>query len=286
MPVPDEIRRCVAFLGYEIPGGRVEPVGTAFFLGRAAEGTGRADTYAVTAKGLVEGIRAGLLGGAQKVYLRLNYKGGPAHWTGTEAADWLFHPDDPAAGVAVLRMEVPEECDHLVAPVTIAATERLMREFGVGAGDEVVVTGLFAGHPGRRRNSPVVRVGRIAAMPEEEVETGSGMTAAYLVELVSEVGLAGAPVFVSPGAGRGEGGRGVGEPFGGFYLLGLMRGSKGWPVLCASGEGLSLVVPAAEVVEVISQPWVREAEEADEEELQKGREVVEKGRGGESDNLM
>jgi hypothetical protein len=111
------------------------------------------------------------------------------------------------------------------------------------------------------------------------------MTAAYLVELVSEVGLAGAPVFGRPGAGRGEGGCGVGEPFGGFYLLGLVRGSKGWPVLCARAEGISLVAPAAEVLEVISQPWVREAEEAGEEELRKGREVVEKREEGESDNL-
>ena len=63
-------------------------------------------------------------------------------------------------------------------------TNEILSQFSIGIGDEVFVTGLFRGHTGRQRNVPIVRVGNIAAMPEEKVRTSRGDCLAYLIQSV------------------------------------------------------------------------------------------------------
>jgi hypothetical protein len=56
--------------------------------------------------------------------------------------------------------------------------------------------GLFKSHYGEQRNIPIIRIGNIAALPEEPVQTHyCGPTDAYLVEVRSIAGLSGSPVF-------------------------------------------------------------------------------------------
>jgi hypothetical protein len=66
----------------------------------------------------------------------------------------------------------------------------------VGPGTVVSMIGLFRSHYGAERNTPVVRIGNIAAMPEEPVRTHYfGYIKAYLIEAMSIAGLSGSPVF-------------------------------------------------------------------------------------------
>lgn len=280
MIIPDDVRKCVAFVGYRDSNAMFKLAGTTFFLGRTIGATGRAFHYAVTAKHVIDGIRGK---GCNRVLVRLNLTNGNASWVDTDIQDWLFHPDDTEVDVAVLRASIPDDVDHLVYPIDRVATEEVIAREGIGVGEEVFLTGLFVHHYGKQRNIPIVRVGNIAAMPEEKVETQFGLIDAYLVEARSIGGLSGSPVFVHLGLVRHIEGqvKFSTSSSGIFYMLGLMHGhfaafSSDMDVTLEDSlnrerinMGIGIVVPISKILEVLTQPEIRKAERQVEVALEK-----------------
>ncbi len=277
MRVPDEVRKCVAFVcSKSKTSHEIRPVGTAFFLSIPTSRTGNLFSYVVTAKHVVEGIRQ--RSEDQIVYLRVNMKSRAPEHIATPIEKWEFHSQDLSADVAVLPGMQLDGVDCLHVPVTMVATSGLFSSAGLGVGDEVFLTGLFVGHSGRSRNIPIVRVGTIAAMPEEPVATKIGDIEAYLVEARSIGGLSGSPVFVHLGPMREDPVTGSYQMLerGQFFLLGLMHGH--WKVELAAvgtddaGEeavnmGIAIVVPISKVLDIINQPKHAEARRVWEEEM-------------------
>jgi hypothetical protein len=269
MLVPDEIRKCVAFLLYQTADGP-KLAGTTFFVGVEHPEISGASVFgcAVTAKHVIEGIRRRSIDG--KAYLRLNIRDASAQLVGTNLSDWRFHPSEASVDVAVLQIGLPEQIDHLFYPVASFVTDQLITELKIGIGEEVFLAGLFYGHFGTRRNTPIIRTGNIAAMPEEPVYTEDlGLIDAYLVEARSIGGLSGSPVFVHLGGVRptDEGQlRFVRSIYGIHYLLGLMHGHWDRPTTEHDtmvvdedrsetvNMGIGVVVPAKKILEVIHQP--------------------------------
>jgi hypothetical protein len=68
--------------------------------------------------------------------------------------------------------------------------------FDVGPGDETFMPGRFVGRDGKQRNTPTVRFGNIAQMPEEPLTVGGHEQECYLIEARSIPGYSGAPVFL------------------------------------------------------------------------------------------
>lgn len=225
MLIPDDVRKCVAFLAYKTADG-LKLGGTCFFVGvRTQEKDVTHFGYAVTAKHVIEAIRDKSIDG--KVYLRTNFLTSPPEPVPSELEDWRFHPSDSTVDVAALLAVPPEGHDHLLYPTSRFATDEILAREEIGVGEEVFLVGLFYEHLGKKRNIPIVRVGNIAAMPEEPVETRSlGPIDAYLVEARSIGGLSGSPVFVHLGLVRPKSGRlRFARPARGvYYLLGLMHG--------------------------------------------------------------
>lgn len=197
MQIPDEMLKCVVFVGYRNHDGLYPLAGTAFYTERTSKVSKLTFRYLVTAKHVIDGIRDKF---ADKVCLRVNLKTGKAIWVETNFEDWYFHPDDSEVDVAVYIDETPSpEFDHVALSHSMflsqaAASAWMLPEIGIGR--EVFLTGLFASHLGKDRNIPIVRVGNIAAMPEEKVETRFGLMDAYLIEARSLGGISGSPVFV------------------------------------------------------------------------------------------
>lgn len=259
--------------------GETRLAGTAFFLSRDIPSTERTHVYAVTAKHVLTGIRGY---GIDTVLLRLNYKDGRARWAETLISDWSSHPSDDLADIAVLRAGLSEEMDHLTYPITECATEQIIASHEIGVGEEVFLTGLFTHHHGNIRNIPIVRVGNIAAMPEEQVRSKLGPIDAYLIEARSIGGLSGSPVFAHLGITRYIGGA-VKQSSGGpiYFLLGVMQGhwdgglSATDTTVDAKSEqervnmGIGIVVPIEKVLETIDQPSVRAADSQMEADLRK-----------------
>jgi len=273
MRVPDLIRTCVGFVGYEpVGGGPILLAGTAFFVARSLPGTGYSFKYIVTAKHVIDGIRDQLI---NKVYLRFNFKDGYAHWLETPIQSWAFHPDDSDVDVAVTALPETEPLDFGMIPLTEFATEERIARDGIGIGDEVVITGLFAHHFGQRKNIPIVRIGNIAAMPEERLEVKHfGLIEAYLIEARSIGGLSGSPVFAHLGISRmiaGEVRFQYGHPS--MCLLGLMHGHYDLQPAGSSlsaervNMGIGIVVPATKILEVINQPRIKNVQDKVEKEL-------------------
>lgn len=273
MRIPDNVRKCVAFVGYRDGEGRIRLAGTVFFMSRTVLDDRFQFTYAVTAKHVIDGIRD--RGGTP--LLRVNQVNGNAQWVELPLEGWKFHPDETEVDVAVMRVIHDDAVVDLTTfPIQGVATAEFAKEVGIGIGQDLFLTGLFAHHYGTERNIPIVRVGNIAAMPEEKIETPMGLIDAYLVEARSIGGLSGSPVFAHLGAVRVRDGKlqHTMNEEGNFYLLGLMHGH--FDVRVAQDDvsveldgisnerinsGIAIVVPVEKILDVINQPFHRTSED-------------------------
>lgn len=266
MMVPDAIRKCVAFIDYRWTDG-TRHCGTAFFVRHEVPNT-RADvTYVVTAKHVIAGV--GKYSMDEIVRLRVNSTSGGTIEIESKCSDWLNHSADNSIDVAVLPCALLREFDQLQFPVEGFAP-RDWREIGVG--DDIFATGLFTSHAGTTRNIPIVRVGNIAAMPEERVRSrfGNSDLRAYLIEARSIGGLSGSPVFVMHNRMQRRNTKDIivdlNQPS--FHLLGLIHGHFDMPKDGSGGDsvveddakdgsihsGIGVVVPADDIVSVLHHP--------------------------------
>ena len=160
--------------------------------------------------------------------------------------------------------------DVISVNIVQLGTPELLSAIGVGIGDEVFSSGLFAPVEGIKRNLPIVRHGNIAMMPDEQIQTEDGYADVYLVEARSLPGISGSPVFVRPTLTfkvqdqRGK----KADVFCaglGIVLLGLMQAH--WDVRESEinkaafthdrkrgvNMGVAMVVPAIKILETINQ---------------------------------
>jgi hypothetical protein len=188
MNVPNEVRKCVVFLAYDSPADGEVLAGTGFFLG--VQDSGCLFPYLVTAAHVIEGIKEK---GFSEIYVRVNMKAGGVERVRTEAEQWLSHPLDPAVDVAVMAWPWDERLDAMAYPAVGIVTGEVLTREGLGIGDEAFTVGLYTRHPGKSRNIPIVRIGNIAAVPEEPLTTKRGAMDAFLVETRSIGGISGSP---------------------------------------------------------------------------------------------
>lgn len=261
MLVPDEVRKCVVFICYKDIDG-LHLAGTGFFVGVPSSIPERTYVYLVTAKHVIKGIKQKSTD--NKVYLRINQKNKPTILVSSDLGLWKHHPSESNIDVAILSWAPDENIfDYLFLPISMAATPEVITREEIGCGDEVFLTGLFNSHYGQQRNVPIVRIGNIACMPEEPVQTKDmGLIEAYLVEARSIGGLSGSPVFVHLSGVR-KGSLKLGqEP---IYWLGLMHGHFDLEKLETDrlesdilmeikvNIGIAVVVPVSKILEVLNQ---------------------------------
>lgn len=278
MLVPDFIRQCVLFLGIKDERtGHFIPRATAFVVTIHEAELGF--RYVVTAAHAVEGFRRHGL----QMYIRSNLTNGGVREDSWVGARWFSHPGPQPTDVAVAPIDfLPEEEFQALRLRSnppgkdICATSQVLQGNNVGLGDEVFIVGLFRSHYGQQRNVPIIRIGNLAMMRGEPVETHYGATDAYLVEARSIGGLSGSPVFVHhplpnpPGATR-------------FWLLGLMHGhfdiknlnediivdSLGG-VSAGINTGVGVVIPVEKILETLDQPELVEKRQKDAAEFHRG----------------
>jgi hypothetical protein len=278
MQIPNEIRKCVAFLACKRNSG-YKTGGTVFFVGYPLAGI--KDTflvYAITARHVIEEISKRSDG---NVYCRLNTKQHGIQYLGIPTSDWLYN-DDPRIDVAIAQMSLDFHiCDHLHLPLNMFINNEMIAKEEVGIGDDLFFPGLFTQRPGENANLPIVRIGNIAAMPEESIETKWGvLQPSYLVEARSIGGLSGSPVFWHRGTSRIRSGS---IQIGGsaFFIIGLIHGHYGikedtWDFNDETSTdstetrslnmGIAIVIPASDILSTLNHP-----------DLQQKREVILQG---------
>jgi hypothetical protein len=258
MRVPDELKKCVVFIGVESDSGVVSYRGTAFFVRIQSQIPNHSIIYLVTARHVVAEISKG------HFFIRANTKDGQSvTLKGDSTVKWWFHPkEDESSDVAVIQMSfpkpLPELLDFAALPIEMILTDEKIKAEGVGIGDDIAITGLFSRHAGNAKNLPIVRSGNIAMMPDEPMPTPTfGNMEVYLVEARSIGGLSGSPVVVFKEYELGKMRT---------HLLGLVHGhwnlNPGTTIDVVEEDsqtndpvnmGIVLVVPAKKILETINQ---------------------------------
>jgi hypothetical protein len=184
-----EIRKSVVFIGLET-GGLFLPVGTGFLgIYRHRD---LSFAFLVTADHVLEMIQSDVFS------VRLNRRNGDAEslrLSKTDRIPVLDYRND----IAMVRMQGIHD-DYDVQYIDLndeLRKQELDKVSGPTVGDEVFTIGLYTSHYGQIKNIPVVRVGNIAMIPEEPVQTQRGFIDAYLVETRSIAGLSGSPVYLN-----------------------------------------------------------------------------------------
>jgi hypothetical protein len=253
--VPTQLLKCVAFISRDEE--QLDYGGSAFIVLVPHDDTSGC-LHLITAKHVAIALTEG------KATVAMNGKDGLPLWMkNTTAVGWFFHPDE-AVDVAVLPMASIRlnEYDYQEIPTTIFVTAERAAVFGISVGDETISLGLFRPFVGRSRFTPIARSGIIAMMPDGELPHPKFLTMeAYLIESRSKGGLSGSPVFVRNTI-HPQGIDSAGTPVrfsasSDFHLLGLLSGH--WttdPTSSKEGDnmGLSLVVPAAKILETLFHP--------------------------------
>lgn len=202
MQIPDEILKCVVFLGYDISDGdneRTVFAGTGFIMNVPFE-DGTTDShhiYLVTAHHNYVAIKKH---GLESLRISINRKdGGKDVFSVPPGLDWFGHPNHESDPADVVVMPLPVDLqrhDIRTIPIGMLVNESQIQDRTIAVGNDVFVIGLFTRHFGKQRNLPIVRVGNIAMISQEKVRTSSyGEMDAYLIEARSIGGISGSPVF-------------------------------------------------------------------------------------------
>ncbi|MGA2986628.1 MAG: hypothetical protein ABSG32_22740 [Terriglobia bacterium] len=300
--IPDELLKCVVFLGYEDIDKRKHFAGSAFWISRPGPEDIR-DTcrhaYLITAWHVVDYIQKRSIDG--RVYMRVNTKNGVQEWHEIPLACWKSHPN-LAVDIAVMKIGIAPDLEHRVWPMESCVINENLNppdstytgDRKVELGDEVCFAGLFFPHSGIKKNIPVVRIGNIASLRNEPVLNRDNLPMdVYLVESHSIGGLSGSPVFIDIITAKG-----VLPPNGGytaaayehkspsrFMLFGLVHGHFGEDLEPDSfaddgkdkvhiNTGMAMVVPAEKINEALEQFKGDEELEITEARQKKSRFVV------------
>ena len=269
--IRDDLLRCVFYVAIKPIDGPHQLIGTAFTLSKlipggklesVTKGLGHAMmmSYVVTAKHVIAGARNK---GVQDIYLRVNTRDGGIAYRAYDINAFQLHPD---ADVAVLPSYDAVSHDHVAWNMNDCATPEAMKFHDVGVGSEVSIVGLFRYHTGDARNTPIVRSGNIAGLPEEPVHTKMGPMEVIFVEARSTGGLSGSPVFVNLGRlVAHDDGTVSATPLATSGLLGLMHGHYDEPGVSGDDQqrvnvGIGMVVPVTKILELINSPFNLEQE--------------------------
>jgi hypothetical protein len=256
MRLPDITRKSVVYLGIDNPDVSFRKIsyrGTGFLMALPADKvSGAWFRYLVTAKHVAIQFKG------KDFYIRANTIDGKSmDIKASKDVEWYFHPTDSAADVAVCIFEPPPRTiDALGIPTAAILKEEVRKSKGFGVTDQVFITGLFVYHQGNKKNIPIIRLGSIAMVPDERIQTSEGDMEAYLIEARSIGGLSGSPVFLIEDFPSGDMR---------IHLLGLIHGH--WNVApeiitdnlvedagikAGVNVGIAIVTPAEKILDVLN----------------------------------
>lgn len=194
--------------------------------------------------------------------------GGSMHW---------YFPADKTVDLAVLPV-APDNTKYDVQelPVSLFATDDVIKSEQIGVGDSVFFIGFFLQFPGRERAEPVYRHGEISMMPLDPIEMSDGRDQKtetpehlYLADAHAFHGNSGSPLFVQTGGYRNGTLRVGGFP----QLLGVVNGFvpersdmqvTGAATFESSNEpnsGILTFVPAQELKDLLDGPELKKLRE-------------------------
>ncbi len=264
MQIPKAFRSCVSYVYYKNSRSEFKVAGTSFFVAIVQDNPDDPPfVYAVTAHHVIAKIHR--LSRDGMVHLRMNRHDGTSTMAAAPVDKWIRHPDVHVDAAVLPIAPSIERIDYTAIPISRALTAEEIETYSVEPGDDVFVTGLFRHHYGKERNIPVVRIGAIAQMREEDIDDESPYAPVdgYLIEARSTSGLSGSPVFLHVAYPRWIDGK-LTQAFGSIdegetnpvFWMGLIHAHYDDQLDGAEGinTGVAIVVPADRIVEILETP--------------------------------
>lgn len=259
MRVPDRILNCVGFIAHESP--VVRFIGTGFAVGIKTP-LGNWALYLITARHVAEAVDPA------PFLIGINLKTGrKAEIQSGDESCWIYHPTDASVDAAAYPFPVESLKKHSLEwiPEDMFATDERIQKYNIGIGDEITCPGLYTRFTGAAKHTPILRSGTVAMMSHDRIPLKRyGPAEVYLAEGRSIGGLSGSPVFVRDTQHiqidtEDETQRLYG--LGSFHLLGLIHGHWELPIGFEGGEqpaavneGISIIVPATKILDILLQP--------------------------------
>ncbi|MFZ4620059.1 MAG: hypothetical protein ACOYNS_05850 [Bacteroidota bacterium] len=267
LKVPLQVKRSVAFIFAKDSTNRLTPTGTGFFVLLNAQQNG--DTanfgYLVTSKSSFMRQNGSFY---DSLYLRINRKDGysdtliiPMIQNGSPR--YFVHQDSTVDLAMVPAYPDMNRYDFLFTPVSMVAPIDFLKKESIAEGDELFSTGMLNSQIGLFKNIPAVRFSRIVQFSEEKYRLGKTFTELYLIDTPFSGGSNGSPLYYYTPAAKDTGNRTVPVK---FVLAGIISGH----FLNANGErtGLTSVVPAYKLTDLMNAPAVAEERNKEFERLQ------------------
>jgi hypothetical protein len=264
MRLPDRILHTPCLLGFkkETP----HYAGSGFVV--AVPGAhGNSHLYVVTAKHLAERMEC------CPIIMGFNHRDSSKALLEEDSVHWYVHPTEASAvDVAVTPFASAQRdlLDLEPVPEHLFTSGERMRKAPIGVGDEITAIGMFTRFSDEDRHLPIVRTGHLAMLPTLRIPVKNFEDMeAYVAEIE---GLSGSPVWVRPtdyfNAAQKDGGEEKPPvPFNGdtdVMFLGLLHGRWAVSEEAIEGQsaqytekmvsGMSIIVPAHKILEVINQP--------------------------------
>lgn len=211
--------------------------------------------------------------------IRMNKKDGTPDILEYGRKDWFFLPK---YDIAVLEINQINRRVHETTVLERAAfgTRDWITRADIGTGDDVFMVGRFIDHDGGPTNRPAARFGKISIMPSPIRQENKEVTDSYCLDMNSRTGYSGSPVFVYRVVGGDL--RVTNKTLSGFkpvdnfiMFLGVhwgqfpeeveLKGATPGPQYVKGMSGMTCVLPAWTLDEVLNMPELREARRKDDE---------------------
>jgi hypothetical protein len=207
----------------------------------------------------------------QKMYVTMNLKE-PVNGnrsdreplTFFQEVHWYF-PKNEAIDLAVIPFVPSNKVDfRFISLEQFLTTEILDKQ--VVPGDKVLTGGYFYLYPGFREFQPILREGVLSMLPDEPMGTTTCKFGnVYLADVHIIAGNSGSPIFIIPALPMNTG-TSFGGPQNTFGLLGVvsgymqetedltLRASTTWKASVYPNSGISVVVPAQQLKDLLESP--------------------------------
>jgi hypothetical protein len=132
---------------------------------------------------------------AKASVIRLNNEDGSAEIFDFGPEDWTF---SPKYDIAALRIPVDDRKSGVLIPMEMAIIPEDIRgeRLALGVGDNIFMLGRFIDHDGTLVNRPAARFGNISVMPAPMFQPNLKKADSFCLDMHSRTGFSGSPVFV------------------------------------------------------------------------------------------
>jgi hypothetical protein len=281
--IPAEFKKPVAFIFIKDNADKIVPNGTGFFVSIPDSSKRPIQfVYLVTAKHVIEDPLTKKF--YNQIYIRINKRNStfdtiPLKLIAQNGLNFVFQDN---IDLAVIPL-APDNSKYDYEPIPINLLFKTKEEFDtsyVKEGTNVFYSGLFSPYLGYNSNNPIIRFGRVALLPRENIfwDSANAKQNLFLVETTTYGGNSGSPLFSYFSPFQIMGNMIVGNSQ--IKLAGIIKGYSGektpieyvqasMNLMYTSNIGITAVVPSYLLYQILEGSPLKNIREAILKNIQK-----------------